>query len=369
MKKLIYTLPIFIIPLVTIYLLSHKDGDKYYTVEERPVKKLVYASGVVRPSDYVIVRSEVSGYVKEIFVKENQLVTKGQKLALIDPGPLVYRMQEIQARLNLVEDRLNPNSDYVKSLQEDIRKLEIKLQQDKLNLERRENLFQKGLIPKEQYENAKTNYEITQKEYEKAWAIYRDSLVSLRRERQILQAQLNQIKSELDRYYITSPINGFVLKKYVNIGDYISAVSQDNRVFSIGGKGEWEVILDVDEEFLGLIKEDMIAYVTLDAYPTETFQGKVKEIIRDVDKGRRVFQVKLSIDLPERTPANATAEANIVVYEKRALVIPKDAVKEGKVIKFDGVRLREVDVRLGQEIDNYVEVLEGLKVGDKIKLR
>ncbi len=368
MKRLLYILPIVIIPLVTIYLLRHKGNDKYYTVEERLVKKLVYASGIVKPADYVIIRSEVSGYVKEIFVKENQAVTKGQKLALIDSGSLVYKLQEIQSRLGLVEDRLNPNSDYIKALQEDIRKLEIKLQQDKLNLERRENLFQKGLIPKEQYENAKTNYEITQKEYEKALAVYRDTIGSLKKERQFLQSQLNQIKRELDKYYITSPINGFVLKKYINIGDYINAISQDNKLFSIGSKKKWEVILDVDEEFLGFIKEGMITYITLDTYPNETFQGTVEEIVRDVDKGRRVFQVKVSVNLPERTPANATAEANIVVYEKKAPVIPKEALKNGKVVKFDGVRLSEVNVKVGIELDNYLEVLEGLKVGDKIKL-
>ncbi len=367
MKKLVYLIPLLIIPLVFVFFKLKKE-DRYYSVEERELKKVVYASGVVRPPDYVVVRPQVSGYVKKVLVKENDRVRKGQLMAIIDDGGLTYAYEEALSQKALVDGRLREDSDYLRALREDMDRAQLRLEQERRHLERRERLFQRGLIPREQYENAKTTYELALKEYQKAQAVYKDTLSSLRKESQRLQAQVNRLKEELRKYEVRSPTDGLVLKKYVNVGDYVNPVGQDVKLFTVGNTQSWEVLLDVDEEFLSLVKEGDRVYLVLDVYPDKGFEGRVERVIRDVDRSRRVFQVKVKADLPPDTPANATVEANIVVYEKKALVIPKEAYRDRKVIKFDGVRLLEVPVKVGVEVDGYLEVLEGLKAGDRVKL-
>ena len=367
MKKLVYMLPTLLI-LGVLIVLKLTNKENLAVVEEREVKKVVYASGIAKPPDYVLIKSEVSGYVKEVYVKEGDKVRKGQVLALLDAGPLVDALEEAKVRKILVEEKLKKDSPYLKSIEEEIMQAQIRLEQEKKNLQRRENLYERGLIPKEQYEIAKTNYETALKSYEKLNAVYQDSVNSLMRERQALAAQVERISKEIQKYTIKSPIDGVVLNKFVNRGDYINALSQDNKLFSVGNVERWEVILDVDEEFVQWIKKGMRVYLTLDAFPDAGFEGTVEEIIRDVDRSRRVFQVKVLADLPPETPAGATVEANILVYSRKSLVIPKEAYKDGKVLKYEGVRFVEVPVKVGVEVDGYVEVLEGLRRGDKVKI-
>lgn len=365
MKKLLF--PLFVLSSVALLLvfLNRSNKVKVFVVEERPIKKVVYASGYVKPVNYVIVKSEVSGYVQEIRVKEGDKVKRGQILAVIDPGPLLASLKEAEERLKLVRERLKEDSDYRKSLQEQVDIAKRNMEQAQRYLERRKSLSERGLIPREQYEEAKRSYENAKSEYKRTLAIYEDAITSLRSEERTLYASIERIKREIERYSIRSPIDGVVLNKYVEVGDYINHMS-DNRLFSVGQDKEKEVLLDVDEEYAGMIKEGMKVFLSLDVYPDKVFEGKVVLVKKELDKNKKTVEVKALANLPPEVPAGATVEANILVEEKKALVIPISAYKDGYVYKYERVRKVKVPVKVGQQIDGYLEVIEGLKKGDKV---
>lgn len=369
MKRLIYLLPI---PLAVLLVLGiiHKlrETDKHYTVQERVIKVMVYASGYTRPENYVIVKSEVSGVVKDVYVKEGDFVKRGQVLATIDSSTLREQLRALRERRLLVEERLKEGSPYRKSLEEEIQNLEENVQKLKSYYERRKELYKQGLIPKEQMEEAERSYTAALRSYERAKSSYQDNISALTTERRELLAQEKALQEDIRKYTVRSPTEGYILAKYVNPGDYVNSVS-DNRMFEIGDIKKMEVWLDVDEEYMSLLREGQRVFIKLDAFPGKTFEGRLVLVNRSIDKSRRTFRVKVEANLPPDTPANATVEANVFVEEKKALLIPREAYKDGYVLKDEGIRVVRVPVKVGHLVeDRYYEVLEGLKPGDKILL-
>ncbi|WP_340695024.1 efflux RND transporter periplasmic adaptor subunit [Hydrogenobacter thermophilus] len=366
MRKTLFPLALILVVATALVLVNKSNQVNVFVVEERPIKKVVYASGYVKPIRYVVVKSEVSGYVKEIKVKEGDRVKRGQILAVIDAGPLEASLREVEEKLKLTRERLRKESDYMTSLEEQVQIAKTNMEQAKRILQRRENLAKSGLIPREQYEEARRSYENAKSEYERILSSYRDTKTVLMSEEKVLSASADKIKRDIQRYYIKSPIDGVVLNRYVEVGDYVNNLSQENKLFSVGQEGNMEVVLDVDEEYASVIRKGMKVFLSLDAYPDRVFEGRVTLVKEELDKSKKTFEVKVSAELPPNVPANATVEANILVEEKKALVIPKSAYKEGYVYKYEAVRKIKVPVKVGEEVDGYLEILEGLKKGDKV---
>ncbi|SNZ13941.1 efflux RND transporter periplasmic adaptor subunit [Hydrogenobacter hydrogenophilus] len=365
MKKLFFPLGVLLTVGALLVVFYKSNKVKVFVVEERPIKKVVYASGYVKPVNYVVVKSEVSGYIQEIRVKEGDKVKKGQILAVIDPGPVLASLKEAEERLKLVRERLREDSDYRKSLQEQVDITKRNMEQAQRYLERRKNLSERGLIPKEQYEEAKRSYENAKSEYQRALAVYEDAITSLKSEEKTLYANKEKIKREIERYYIRSPVDGIVLNRYVEVGDYVNYMS-DNKLFSIGNEKDKEVVLNVDEEYASMIKRGMKVFLSLDIYPDKVFEGTVKLVKEELDRNKKTLEVRASAPLPAEVPAGATVEANILVEEKKALVIPISAYKDGYVYKYERVRKVKVPVKVGSQVDGYIEIIEGLKKGDKV---
>ncbi len=366
MKKVIFPILFFLAVLSLFYFLNRSNKPKLFSVEERTLRKVVYASGYVYPMDYVVIKSEVSGYVKEIKVKEGDRVKKGQVLAVLDYGPLGASLKELDYKLELVKKRLDENSDYMKSLKEQVSIAKRNMEQAEKGMLRRKSLLERGLIPKEQFEEIKRNYENARSEYERSLSLQKDTIISLRSEERSLEASVRRVEDDIKRYYIRSPIEGVVLNKYIQLGDYINHLSQENKLFSVGDPRGYEVVLYVDEEFAWVIKDGMKAFLYLDAYPNKAFEGQVMLVKNELDRNKRTFEVKVKANLPRDVPAYATVEANVLVKEKKALVIPTSAYKDGYVYKYELVRTVKLPVRVGEEVDGYLEVIDGLKKGDKV---
>jgi len=368
MKKW-FLLPLLALPLVFLtWSYLHRE-PKTTVAQIKEVKKFVYASGYVEPEDFVLVKAEVSGIVEVVYVKEGDKVKKGQVLAKISAQELESSIRDLQARLSLVEERLREDSPYLRSLKEKVEASELQLRQAEREYERRRDLAERGLIPKEQLEKFKTTYEIHRREYEANLNQYRDAIKGLQTESKSLRAQMETLNAQREKYFIKSPINGVVLSKFVKEGSYINHLSQENVLFGVGDPSRMEVVLEIDEEYVGLIKEGQKVFLSIDAFPGQTFEGTIYSKEGQLDRTRKTLKVKVRANLPSNTPAFATVEGKVLVEERSALLVPKDAVKDGKVLRYERVRSVEVPVKLGGEYEGYVEVLEGLKEGDRVILR
>ncbi len=365
MRRLLIALPFILIVVLVLLFASRGNKENYAVVKEEEVKTLVYGSGYAKSENYVVVKAEVSGYIEEVFVKEGDFVRKGQTLATMDAKTIDASIKEVSERINLVRERLREGSAYLKSLESAIESARINMENSKNLFERRERLFSQGLIPKETYEQSKAQYEVSQREYERLKNNYKDTITSLRSEERVLLAEKDRLLREKEKYVIRSPIEGYVLKKFVNPGDYINHISQENKLFSVGSKG-WEVWLEVDEEYAGMLVEGQRVILRVDAYPNERFEGKVIQVIREVDRNRKLLTVKVHADLPQDLPNGSTVDGQIEAESKRAILVPVDAYKDGYVLLYDSVRRIKVPVKVGRRYGEYLEVLNGLKPGDKV---
>jgi HlyD family secretion protein len=103
-------------------------------------------------------------------------------LAKISAQELESSIKDLQVRLSLVEERLREDSPYLRFLKEKVEASELQLRQAEREYERRRDLAERGLIPKEQLEKFKTTYEIQRREYEANLSQYRDAIKGLQAE-------------------------------------------------------------------------------------------------------------------------------------------------------------------------------------------
>lgn len=370
-RRIIISASIFFAFILTLGLIFLDNPGKYerFKVEKRKVVKSIYASGYIDSSDSVVIRSEVSGYVKRIYVKEGGSVKKGDLLLTISNDTLHEQIRDLEAQISSIRERLKPDSDFRKDLEYTIEiKREIYKNLER-NFERGKILFEQELLTQEMFENLRKDYLVAKKEYERYIHFLRDSIKNLEYQLESLTARKKALESELSKYSIRSPLDGIVLRRFVNEGDYVNHLNQTS-LLSIGNRGNLEAVLFVDEEYIPMLKKGLKVIIGLDAYPGRTFEGKVRDLERQIDRSSRT--VKVWVELSEKDPLifGLTVEANVIVKETEGLFIPISAYKDGFVQLLSGRKTKMVKVDVANEkFDGYLLVLDGLKEGDEIVLK
>jgi len=322
-------------------------------VETREVIRAVYGSGYVKSYKQVLLRASVSGYVKRVLVKEGDRVRKGDLVAVIDSRGLENRILSIERRIELLKERLRPDSSFMESLRIRVRMAEENLEKARKRFERRKELYRKGVIPRESLEEAERLFRLAEGELKLAQKALEDRVKELRAELGSLIEEKKALEKELDSYRIRSPLEGVVLKVFVQEGDYVNYMVE-NRVAEVGTL-EKRVVLNVDEEFFPLIKKGQEVYIRSDAFPGKVFRGRVVSFDLRSDKMRRLVRVEADADIPENIPVGSVVEGNIVVDRLKTTVVPLEAVKDRfAVLLVDG---KERKVKVSRVFEGYAEVL------------
>lgn len=280
----------------------------------------------------VIVSSKVSGEIISIFKDEGDKVTAGDTLLIIDPTIYQIKLREAEALLLSAEAQYELVRNGARK--EDIQQAEQLLRQSEVNLQtaqndkvRFENLYQTKSISKKQYEDAMAKYEVALAQYNSAKENYSkiknisrpEELKQVKANVERLKANVDLIKKNLNDCYVTSPINGIVVKRFIEIGETVTNLSS---LIKISDLSQVELMVYVNEKDLPKIKLGQLVEVTVDAFPTKKFDGKIiyispeaeftpKNIQTKEERTKLVFAVKVKIDNPD--------------YELKA-GIPADAV-------------------------------------------
>jgi HlyD family secretion protein len=199
------------------------------------------------------------------------------------------------------------------------------------------------------------------------------------------RATLERAETDLRYATITSPMDGLVLSRDVEVGDAVSSIlvlgSEATLVMSLGDVSEVYVLGKVDEADIGKVYMGQRARIVVESFKDKSFEGKVTKISPlGVEKDNvTTFEVRVSIHNPGgELKTNMTANAEVILEEKKGiLTVPESAVvydKERKPSlevpdpKGDGGK-RKVAVKLGISNGVKAEILEGLKEGDKVVLQ
>lgn len=280
---------------------------KTVLVDRGSVVSTVTATGTVNPVVSVQVGSQVTGKIKELYVDFNSIVKKGQLIAQIDPS--LFQARVLSARASLKTARGN------------LAKARAQLAQRTLELNRMETLRAQQFVPQSDLDLARTNHKDASAQVEVT-------------EAQIDQAAAALSLAELDLGYtkIYSPEDGIVISRKVDVGQTVVASLQAPMIFVIAKDlTKMQVIANVSESDIGGVAEGKAAQFTVDAFPTDPFQGVVSQVRNAPVSIQNVVTYDVMIDVDNRElklKPGMTANVSIVTATKdRVVRVPNTALR------------------------------------------
>ena len=365
---------------------SPLDPSQLGKAEMGNVARSVVATGKVQPITEVEVKSKASGIVTKLDTDINQTVRTGQVLAQLDQQEILDQVAAQKAGLDGAQANARSASaavDYDKVAAEapDLPMLE--------HTYKRALAMQKdGVVSQQALDTAEQQYRAALNTRDRAVSqIIVDSAKQRQAQAQVAaaEASLKQLEEQLSYTTITSPIDGVVLSRDVQMGDAVSSIlvlgSTATLVMTLGDIHEVYVKGKVDESDIGKVYLGQAARIKVQSFRDKTFQGKVTKIAPlGVEKDNvTTFEVQISIENPGgELKANMTANAEIVLEEhKNVLTVPEQAVLYDKdrhatvwvpdAHGKDGHRI--VPIKVGLSNGSRIEVISGLKSGDAVVLQ
>ncbi len=346
-----------------IYLFKggkHKESYVTAPLEKRTITQIVEASGTINPVQTVSIGSQVSGQISAIYVDYNSEVKKGQLLAEIDTS--LFEAQVNQARATIDNARAN------------LAKIQATAANDKLTLTRYKNLYKKGFIAKSELDLAESTYAADIAQIRAAQAQINQALASY-----------STAESNLRYTKITSPVDGVVVSRAVDVGQTVAASFQTPELFSVAQDlTQMQIEASVSEADIGKVKKEQSVEYTLDGYPDETFTGKVSQVRISPTTVSNVVTYSVIIDVENddlKLIPGMTANVSIITSKKEDILCAQNAAlkftpnTDGKGPKFDkqGIWIladgkpERVEIETGLSDESYTEIIsKRLKDGDLI---
>jgi HlyD family secretion protein len=267
----------------------------------------ISATGKVNAVEMVAVGTQVSGTIKELYVDYNSPVQKGQLLALLDPDVLLSKIEENKASLAVAQAGVvKARAEVANAQRSDTRNRE---------------LWERKLIAKSDAENAETQLMVARAGLTEASS-------------RVLQAQesLKQAETNLKYTKITSPIDGVVISRQVDVGQTVAASLQTPTLFSIARDlTQMQVEANIDEADIGRIQEGQKAICRFDSWPQDSFEAVVaqKRLSPETISNVVTYVVILKIDNEEgKLMPGMTANISVVTERRDdVLRIPAAALR------------------------------------------
>ncbi len=359
-KVIISFIVVFILITAIAVSIKQKNTIKYITKEltKDTITQYVEASGTIKPINTIEVGTQVSGTVAKIYVDYNSQVKKGQLLAELDPSLFQANVDQSRAKLNNAKATLQ--------------KAQATLSYKKNNYERFNHLYQKNYVSKDEVELARANYLQAKAEVDSA-----------RAEISATNAALNNNLTNLGYSKITSPVDGTVISRAVDVGQTVAASFNTPTLFEVAKDlTQMQIEASVSEADIGKIKVGQKVEYTLDGYQDKTFHGKVTQIRLASTTTNNVvtYTVIISVDNTQGYAIpGMSANVSILTKEvKDVLCVSNTALKfspetDNKKYEKQGIwvqtkqGLKRYDVELGIADDIKVQIIsDELKEKDKV---
>lgn len=335
-------------------------------VQAEPVARRVELVGTLEGQQEVTVSSEVAARVVAIHADLGDRVEAGQVLIELDPTEFhlaVERQQavlgEVLARLGMgKEDAPVPEPAQVSG----VRRAAAELAEARSNYERGKTLLAEGVVSQQLYDNAEARYRIAEANYTAAVQEVRNLVARLEN----LRAELGIAREKLSDTHISAPFAGTVRERLVEVGQY---VKEQTPVISLATTNPLKLRAEVPERWFPYVKPGAAVEVTVEAYPGESFPGRVERVARAVNPQSRTVALEAQVANPqERLRPGLFARARLVTSRTDAIVrVPASAVVSfygvQKVYAIENGEIRERVVKLGDRFGDTVEVTEGLAAG------
>ena len=373
---------------------SQSSAPQYMTakVERGNLRNTVTATGTLQAVTTVQVGSQASGTLSALNADFNSIVKKGQVIAQLDPS--VSKAQVDQARANLQQARaglqqsiasvagsragvsdaqakmlaakstVQSNQSGVSSAQANLAVLKAQLDDALAFLKQQEYLMKSGVIAQREYDLANTAYKTAEARYNQAAAQLNQAVLSeqssagsgvaqsqaqvqqSQAQVQQTQAQVQQAQAQvqqaeaalrlaevnLTHTTITSPIDGIVVSRDVNVGQTVAASLSAPTLFTIAGDlTQMQVIANIDQADIGVVEQAKSVKFTVDAFPGKDFDGKIQQMRLNPQNVQNVVTYNVVIDVnnpDQKLKPGMTANLIITIDERNnVLKVPNSALR------------------------------------------
>ncbi len=353
-------------------------------VIEKPVQGEIQAIGTIEPNLSTTVSAEVSGLVERFDLKEGDRVIKGQtiiaqlkrtdrEIALREAGAVVARAKEEWEKL-----KKGPRPEEINQRRAEVAERKALMERAEKDLARARDLHADGAVSTQELQREEANYLAARSRYEQALEALKEAERGYRQEEvakaeadyKRAQAVYERIQDELKRTTIRSPITGTIVRKHVEVGQWVDA---GGRIADVVDLDKVLIVTPINEKEISRLKVGDQATITVDTYPGRTFTGRIKHIVPQADLQSRAFPVKIEVANPEgRLKGGMMARVSISYGTPRpTLLVPKDAVvrRDNQEVVFTvrGQKASLQRVVTGQAVDGFLEIVDGrLKTGDAV---
>jgi HlyD family secretion protein len=360
--------------LGALLLVGGFAGYRYFTgppipqyrtvrVERGALTATVSATGNLNAVIMVLVGSQVSGPIKELAADFNTVVRTGQIIARIDPALFEAALSQARSDFKAAQSTVlnqeaqveqahtsveNARAGYAEARAQAAKAL-VGVVDAKRTLGRETELFERGLVAAADRDNAQTAYDAALAQHESAEAHERASAAAIRTAEAQLRVQeaalqtahdlveqkraaLAQAQINLDHTTIRSPVDGVVVNRAVDVGQTVAAALRAPTLFTIARDlTQMQVETSVDEADIGRITSETPVTFTVDAFPGETFVGRVSQIRKAPQVAQNVvtYTVVVAVGNPSsKLLPGMTANVRFVTAQKPDVIkIPNTALR------------------------------------------
>lgn len=341
-------------------------------IVEAPVVQAFYATGTLSPLRDHPIKTPVEGIVERLpdgpFIDKGSRVTRGQPLLkVVDPE---LELMALRAKAELDEKRARADGKTSPVLAEFDARLNATVELlDLARAEQRRVLqaLETRAATQADLDRAVERVKGLSKEAEGLKAQRATSLLRLKADLEVAESAHRIALWNLDQQTLRSPVDGVILDRPASPGTHLNV---NDPVMLIADVRPENLVMRaaVDEENLTFVRDGQEVQMSLYSYPGRVFAGRVSKIYDKADPDRRTFEVDVGIDQPDpRMAAGMTGElAFVVAARQAAAVAPRQALQANKLYTVRDGRLTAVAPEVGLMSVERVEVVSGLKIGDRV---
>jgi RND family efflux transporter MFP subunit len=324
-------------------------GRAPMSVDAAPVSRArlsedVQVVGNLVGSATVLVVPKVGGRLASVRVRIGDTVSQGQIIATIEDQEIRQQVRQAEAAAEVA--------------QATIRQREADLAFAKTNLDRSRSLFDRQLLPQQSLDDADARHQAATAQLDLARAQNNQSA-----------ARLQELRLTLDNTIVRSPVTGFVGQRFLDVGGFAST---SQPVFSVVDIRLVRLVANLVERDVRRVQAGTPAVVEVDAFPGESFTGRVGRVAPVFDPQTRTAQMEIEVpNATGRLKPGMYARVSLRVADKPdALTVPRNAIVEQPgargVFVVDGQTARFRTVETGLESPERVEVLAGVREGERV---
>jgi HlyD family secretion protein len=353
---------VVVIALAVFAAFQFKGNDKpqYFTtkVDRGEIKEVVEATGTINAVTTVQVGSQVSGTISRLNADFNSRVKKGQVVAQIDPS--LFQGALLQAKA----DYANAKANLVAS-QANLEKSQATALQTRADYERTSGLAKEGVMSQQQLDLAKANADTADAEVAAAKATITQAVAQIQQK----QAAATVAQTNLDYTTIHAPIDGTVIARSVDVGQTVAASLQAPTLFTIAQDlTKMQVYASTDESDVGMIHTGQIVTFKVDAFPKDSFTGRVSQVRLNATTVQNVvtYNTIIDFDNPDlKLFPGMTAYITIPVADApNAVRVPNGALRFKPDMSADQIRALYKQYGLISGEQNGTQAAAGQGSGD-----